>query len=262
MPTKLLPKNKKLIIANWKMNPEGLYDARKIFTALKKKNLKPKSGVVVICPPALYLSDLSGNYRGSLFNFGAQDVSWQTKEESTGETSVQMLKTIGVRLVIVGHSERRSLGDTDSIVATKIKNILAAGLTPVLCVGEKMRDLEGNYLRFVEEQIHESLKKVSRKDIEKVVIAYEPVWTIGKGRKAISTYDLHQMTIFIKKVLSAIYNKKVAMNVPILYGGSVDADNCEEIMNDGEVNGLLVGRSSLNPHLFADILKKIGSVLK
>jgi len=260
MPTKLLPKNKKLIVANWKMNPENIFEARKIFSLLKKSNFNLKKVVAVICPPVIFLNELSTGYRGKKFIFGSQDVSLDNKKKYTGETGISILKTSGVRLVIVGHAERRALGETNQSVAVKIKNVISAGLTPVLCVGENRRDLDGTYLRFVEEQLHESLKKVSRKDIEKVILAYEPIWAIGKGRKAISTHELHQMTLFIKKILSAIYNKKVAMNVPILYGGSIDADNCEEIINKGEVSGLLVGRASLNPYIFSDILKKVSSV--
>jgi len=255
MSKKLLKNNKKLIIANWKMNPNNIRDAKKIFGILKKKNLRLKKSIAVLCPPTVFLNGLTSNYRGDKFSFGAQNVSWTKDGKSTGEISTDMLRSLGVRLVIVGHSERRAIGDTSEIVAKKVKRIMEAGLTPVLCVGENARDADGEYLRFVAEELHYSLSKISRKDISKIVIAYEPVWTIGKGKKAVYGYELHQMIIFIKKILSKIYNKKIAMEIPILYGGSVDADNCDEILDSGDIDGLLVGRASLNPHVFADILK-------
>lgn len=250
--------NKKLIIANWKMNPDNSRDAKKIFGDLKKKNLKIKNSTAVICPPVIFLEEISRNYRGRQFVFGAQDVSWNKNTESTGETSIEMLKNSNVKYVIVGHAERRAAGETDETASLKIERILNESITPVLCIGEVERDVEGKYFRFLERELHESLSRVSKKDISKIVIAYEPVWAIGKGKTAMTGHELHQMNIFIKKILASIYDKKTAMQVPILYGGSVDVDNCKEILDEGEVDGLLVGHASLNPHVFADILKKIG----
>lgn len=248
---------KKLIVANWKMNPENLHDAKKIFSDLKKKNLKLNKSVAVICPPNIFLGILANEYRGDKFVFGAQDVSLATESESTGEVSAEILKNLGVKYAIVGHSERRAIGETSEIVSQKIRIALQSGITPILCVGETERDINGKYLRFIQEQLHNSLSGIDEKQITKIIIAYEPVWAIGHGHNAISGNDLHQMNIFIKKILTEIYDRKIAMKVPVLYGGSVDSENVLDILKNGEVSGLLIGRASLNPHVFGDVLKVI-----
>jgi triosephosphate isomerase len=258
--SKTAKNSKKIIIANWKMNPVDLREAKKMFSELKKGAQKISGNVqVVVCPPSIYLQELSSGYRGNKFVFGAQDVSVkESKEtESTGEISVEMLKNAGAKYVLIGHSEQRAISDTNETVSMKLQRALSAGMTPVLCIGETDRDMSGNYLRFIEQQIHESLSEVPKAKLKNILIAYEPVWAIGKGHNAMSGYELHQMTIFIKKTLSKIYDKKTAMAAKILYGGSVDEENCDEILTEGEVNGLLVGRASLNSHVFVDLLKKV-----
>lgn len=254
------PLNKKLIVANWKMNPESLKEAKGIFDSLKKKNLQIKKTIPVICPPYLYESDLSMGYRGNKFKFGFQDIHFKSDDQSTGEISTEMAQNSKVEYVIIGHSERRQNGETNKTVSLKMKKVIDANLTAILCIGEEERDNQGNYLRFIEEQLVESLSTITNKKVSKLVIAYEPIWAIGKGKTSMDPSDLHRINIFIKKILVSIYSKKIAMNIPILYGGSVDADNAKEIIKEGHVDGLLVGRSSLNPHLFADIIKEVESV--
>jgi len=200
---------------------------------------------------------LASDYTGTKYVFGAQDVSYKKESESTGEIGTEILKSIGASFVIVGHSERRAIGETNEIVAMKMKVVVDSGLIPILCVGESERDFSGQYLRLIEEQIHVSLSKLSKNDIKKIIIAYEPVWSIGAGHKAMISNEVHQMSLFIKKILTRIYNRKDAMNMPILYGGSVDVTNCKEIVESGEVDGLLIGRASLNQFVFLDILKEL-----
>ena len=257
MKNRAFPKTKKLIVANWKMNPESLKEAKKLFGAIKKKNFNTKKIISVICPPYLFESDLALNYTGGKYGFGLQDIHFDSDEKSTGEISTEMAKNSKVEYVILGHSERRENGETNEIVSGKIKKTIESGLVPIICIGEVERDEHGSYLRFIEKQIFESLDGISKAKLEKIVIVYEPVWTIGKGKKSMDAHEIHQMTIFIKKILINLVGKNVAMNIPILYGGSVDADNCVDIIEMGEVDGLLVGRSSLNPHVFGDILKNL-----
>jgi triosephosphate isomerase len=252
--TRPFAKTKKLIVGNWKMNPETVREARKIFADIKKKRLILKKSIAVVCPPVIFLNTLSEKYSGNL-KFGVQDVTWRTETESTGEISTEMVLDSKAQYAIIGHAERREVGDTNEIITEKLKKVLSDGLIPVFCVGEKERDNHGDYLRFVEKQLFDSLSKIKKSNIEKVVIAYEPLWAIGKGKRSVTPYEIHQMVIFIKKHLVSIFGKDVGMNVPILYGGSVDADNCHEIINEGMVDGLLVGRASLNPHVFTDIIK-------
>jgi len=239
------------------MNPESYKEAKKIFDDIKKKNFNTKKIVPVICPPYLFENELAQSYRGNKFKFGFQDIHFDSDEKSTGEISTEMARNSKVEYVIVGHSERRINGETSEVVSKKIKKCLENKLIPILCVGENERDEQGRYLRLIEEQVVGSLSGIPKTRVPEIVIAYEPVWAVGKGKNSMDSHELHQMTIFIKKILVSLYGKKIAMEIPILYGGSVDADNSLELIKQGEVEGLLVGRASLNPHIFGDILKSL-----
>lgn len=250
-----MKKNKILVVGNWKMNPESAEKAKEIFRGIKSVAKDLKNIKVVICPPFVYLSDLEKINDGSI-TIGAQDVFWEKSGSFTGEISSNMLKKEGEGYVIVGHSERRELGETDEMVSKKIKTALQTGLRVILCIGEKVRDDHGEYLHFLRAQIINSLGKLSKRYLAKLVIAYEPVWAIGQA-EAMKTGELHEMTIFIKKVLVEIYGQKAGISVPVLYGGSVNHNNALEIIKNGEVSGLLVGRESLNPKKFGELLKTV-----
>ncbi|HMO78860.1 MAG TPA: triose-phosphate isomerase [Candidatus Paceibacterota bacterium] len=252
--------NKKIVVANWKTNPKNYNDAKKIFLDLKKSNLKLKNTLCVLCPPTIFIREMIEKYSGSRFSFGVQDVSVKNDDESTGDVSPEILKNIGIKFSIVGHSERRKNGESDQVVSLKLKNSIESKIIPILCIGEIERDNSGKYLRFIEQQIRDSLSLLSMLEVRKILIAYEPVWAIGKGHNAISGHELHQINLYIKKILSDIYDRKTAMSIPILYGGSIDAENCKELICEGEVDGFLVGRSSLNPFVFNDILKVVESI--
>ncbi len=246
---------KVLVVANWKMNPENAEKAKEIFrgTRIITKNLKNTK--VVICPPFVYLSDLE-KINDLKLTLGAQDMFWEKNGSFTGEISSSMLK--GEGYVILGHSERRALGETDEMVARKTASAIKAGLLPILCIGEKERDIHGEYLHFLRKQIIESLGKLPKRFLEKLVIAYEPIWAIGKSEEgAMKPADIHETSIFIKKVLAEIYEKKAAVSVPILYGGAVSYKNAKDIIVQGEVQGLLVGHESLNVKRFGELLKNV-----
>lgn len=221
---------------------------KKVIAGLKKTN-------VVLCPPVVYLENLVGKKAGKL-KFGAQDVYWEEKGAHTGSISPLMLAEAGAEYVIVGHSERRAGGESGEIINLKIKAAMKAGLGVVLCVGEKDRDTHGHYLKVLETQLKEALLKMPPRLSEKLIIAYEPVWAIGKDATGVETPEgfMHN-AIFIKKILSKIVGKKRAMEVPILYGGSADAKNAESFLKDGGADGLLVGRASLSARDFGEILK-------
>ncbi len=241
------------------MAPQSVDEAKKIFAVLKRAKFSAKAAQVVICPPSVYFGDIVKNYKGRTFLFGAQNVYMNDNEASTGEVSVGMVRDLGASFVIVGHAERRSMGETNEIVANKLAHVISAGLTPILCIGEIERDAQGQYLRFVEQQLIESISLVDKKDLHKIVIAYEPLWAMGIGHTAVENREIHQMSIFIKKILVSQLGRKAGMEIPIIYGGSVDADNCMGILKEGEVDGLLIGRASLNPYTFVDVLKKIAA---
>jgi len=248
---------KKLIIANWKMNPADKETAKKIFNFAEKNSRNLKNVEVVACPPFVYLGVLSSGAKGGS-SLGAQDIFWDEKKTSyTGEVSATMLKKLGVKYVIIGHSERREhLGEDNLTVNKKVKYALLSGLKVVFCVGEKKRDDDGEYLNFIKTEIQEGLKSVPSKLVKNLVIAYEPIWAIGKsGKNADSPEKVFEISIYIKKVLVDIFGRQKGEKIPILYGGSVDAKNTECFLSLGRVAGLLVGHKSLEPEAFKGILE-------
>ena len=248
---------KKIIIANWKMNPGSLKEARKIFNKIKTAAAKFKKVETVICPPFTYLSAFSRGVLGKLSKdspwIGAQDVFYEDPPAGggayTGEISVKMLKNFGVKYVIIGHSERREMGETDEIINKKIKAGLGAGLKVVLCVGEKKRDKDGQYFNFVKNQINRGLKNIPKKLFKNLIIAYEPVWAISsqKGARADNPESALKIAVFIKRTL--------LRKISILYGGSVSPENAHGFLFRAGMDGLLVGNQSLIPENFIKILK-------
>ena len=249
-----MKKMKKLVVGNWKMNPQTVSEAKKIVSTIKKGVKKIKKTQIVMCPPYIYMSPLSSFVSNSLL-LGAQNSFYEQFGAFTGEVSFSQLHQFGVSYVIVGHSERRAMGETDKIVNKKVQSIVGEGMTAVLCVGEKTRDVHGEYLSFVREQIISGTKDVSKKLVDHIVIAYEPLWAIG-AKTAMTSGDIHEMYIFIKKVLLETHGP-IADSVKILYGGAVSSENAEDIMKNGFVNGLLVGRDSINTSNFLEIVKLV-----
>ena len=171
-----------------------------------------------------------------------------------------MLKDIGAEYVIVGHSEERARGDTDAIVARKIISVHNAGLIPVVCVGELKRDIDGgSHFEELKNQIRNSFSGVSYSSTKEIILAYEPVWAIGASESMLPE-QIYEMSLFVKKVFSDIFGTEAGIKVPILYGGSVNASNAAEIMAVSKVQGLLVGRESLNTIGFTDLMKAVQDV--
>jgi triosephosphate isomerase len=243
-----------LFVANWKMNPGSVREAVVLWNATKKYARKMRKTSVVVCPPTPFIAPCATKSEGLVF-LGAQDVSIFPNGAHTGEVSGNMLKDMHVRYVIVGHSERRALGETNEIVSRKAQATLVAGLTPIVCVGERERGEHGEHLELIETQVKESLRGVSKAKVLKVIIAYEPLWAIGKtSAHAMSPADIHETTLFIRKILSKMYGRTVGMSVPILYGGSVENSNIFAIVHDGAVQGVLVGHASLVAKNVSDML--------
>lgn len=244
---------KKIAVANWKTNPKTPEEASKLFKALSKKATAVKGVETVICAPTLYSNIFLKEKRNPKIRFGAQNVFHKAEGSATGEVSVAMLKASKISHVIVGHSERRALGETDALVAQKASILVNQGCTPIVCIGEAVHDPEGNYLTFLANQITSSLSLVPKTQLLDVVIAYEPIWAIGASQ-AMSGHDIHGTTLYIRKVLRDLYNQTIADGLPILYGGAVNSGNIKEIVEEGNIDGVLVGRDSLNPESFGDIL--------
>jgi triosephosphate isomerase len=258
-----MQKRKKIVIGNWKMNPSTVEHAKHIISGAKKAAKKLEHTTVVVCPPYPFIGyALPRGKKAALIagavEVGAQDVFFEEVGAFTGEVSASMLADMGVSYVIVGHSERRKMGETDAIVARKAVSVASLHMKAVVCIGEEVRDGEGSYLNYVKEQLKASLAGFTRKYVAErsLIIAYEPVWAIG-AKEAMTPALIREMVIFIKKVLSDMYGQEEASTVPIIYGGSANFRNATEIVRDGEVDGLLPGRESINQPGFAELLKAV-----
>jgi triosephosphate isomerase len=243
---------KKLVVGNWKMNPTTLEEARHIANSTKRSSLGVKKTQIVLCPPFIYLSSLSKLPNIKIL-LGAQNAFAEPMGSFTGEVSFSQLHQFKVSFVIIGHSERRIMGETDEMINKKVLSVVNEGMTAVLCIGEKVHDNNGEYLEFIKNQIMSGLKDVSKKLLDHIVIAYEPIWAIG-AKEAMSPQDVHEMSIFIKKVLRDMFGT-ISDSVRILYGGAVNNFNCEDIIKGNYVQGFLVGRESLKPKNFIEIIK-------
>jgi triosephosphate isomerase (TIM) len=241
-----------LIIGNWKAYIETRDDAKELISTGKRLASKTKHRVVLL-PPTPFLS-LAGAVRTKL-SFGAQDISVASAGAATGEVTGRMLKEVGASYVLIGHSERRARGENDALVREKVVRALSAGLVPVVCVGEKARDAHALYLGELRAHIDAVMSALLPKDRLKVVIAYEPIWAIGKSAaEAIRPADLAEMVLYIRKILGQYVPQKDVMKVKVLYGGSVEPGSVGALAKEGKPDGFLVGRASTEPKIFAALL--------
>ena len=254
-------KMKKLIVGNWKMNPQNIQNAKEIFVAIRKTARDLNKVKTVICPPFVFLAELSKLVNSDRIATGGQNLFYEKDGSFTGEISASQLKSVGATYVIIGHSERRAMGETNEAVNKKVARALKEGLHVILCIGEHERDHAGHYLAFLKKELHECLVGVQKKNLSSVTIAYEPIWAIGKSEKdAMKPRDIHEMTIYIRKVLSDMFDAKSVSMVPVLYGGSVTSEISEPMFTEGQIDGLLIGRQSLDPEDFSEILKQANSL--
>jgi triosephosphate isomerase len=193
----------------------------------------------------------------SNITLGAQDVHWEEKGAFTGEVSPLMLKDIGVRYVVIGHSERRTyFGETNETVNKKLRASLKIGLLPIMCVGERLEEREaGKTFDVVKNHVEEGLKGISKDEVLKVVIAYEPVWAIGTGKTA-TPEQAEEVHKYIRELLHKMFNATVAENLRIQYGGSVKPENIKELIEQEDIDGALVGGASLKIEQFVPIVKE------
>ncbi len=252
-----MKKVKKLIVGNWKMNPVDVDEARRIASSVKRVMARVTKTNVVLCVPFVYIPVLSKIPSKSLF-LGAQNANFETLGSLTGEVSYSQLYQFGVRFVIVGHSERRKMGETNEVVNRKLRSVVGEGMTAIICVGESSRDSNGEFYDFIKQQILSSLKDVPKKLLGQVVIAYEPLWAIG-AQDAMNPTELHEMSIYIKKVLRDFYGM-AADSIRVIYGGAVDNVNADRLIREGNVSGFLIGRESLKVSNFIEIIKLADTV--
>lgn len=244
-----------LIAGNWKMNKTPA-EAKELILALKEKFKKLNSAKIVICPPFTSLASVQSTLNGSNISLGAQNVHWENEGAFTGEVSPKMLLTMGCQYVIIGHSERRTFfQETDEMVNLKLKAALKEALAPIVCIGETWQEREaGKTEEVIERQLKAALKGVALEEVEKVVIAYEPVWAIGTGKNA-TPKQANEIHTFIREKLATMYNKETAQKMYIIYGGSVTPESADDLIEMPEINGFLVGGASLDPEAFEKIVR-------
>lgn len=247
---------KPILVANWKNYPGSLAEAKSLLQGLARKKDIYKKVALYLAPPSTYFESVSARVKG--FGELASQDFFPHHGTHTGALTPEILKSFGVRLAIVGHSERRALGESAAQVADKAKAALKAGITPLICFGEKARDADGEHFEFLREELKTLLSGIGKKDADKIILAYEPLWAIGaKSKGPMDPLDLSQTVLFVKKILADLFGRAASEKVPLLYGGSVDHTNAGLLLRNSGVRGLLVGRASLNPQSFLGIARSI-----
>ncbi|MGQ9507859.1 MAG: triose-phosphate isomerase [Thermodesulfobacteriota bacterium] len=243
------------IAGNWKMN-KTVGEAIELVRALKLSLLGIEGVEVAIAPPFTALFAVSQELKGSFIKLAAQNLFWEEKGAFTGEISPLMLKELGCQYVIIGHSERRQyFGETDEMVNRKLKSAIRFGLKPIFCLGETIKEREkGETFSVIERQLVEGLKGIDEESMDKMVIAYEPVWAIGTGKTA-TPQQAEEAHRFIREKIEGIYSEKVAQKIRIQYGGSVTPENIKALMLQSEIDGALVGGASLKAESFTRIVR-------
>ena len=245
---------KHIVAGNWKMNttvPEGVELAKAV---VAKAAEVPSDVKLIIAPPFTHLAPVAEVVKGTAVGLSAQNCADKTKGAYTGEVSVDMLKSVSCEYTILGHSERRQYyGETDAKLVEKIHLALAAGLSPIFCIGENLDEREaGKHFDVVTEQIKNALYTLTPEEMANVIVAYEPVWAIGTGKTA-TPEDAQAIHKFIRSYIAKLYNQKVADEVIIQYGGSMKASNAKELLSQPDIDGGLIGGASLKAETFVPI---------
>lgn len=244
---------KPIIAGNWKMH-KGIEETRQLLRELKDMEMSPEIEVVV-CPPFTSLSEAAELLVGTAIGLGAQNMHWERSGAYTGEISPCMLKEIGCKYVIIGHSERRQyFGETDEMVNFKVKSAFNHDLIPIVCVGENLEQRKnGETKSLVTNQVKKALEGLTEKQVERIVIAYEPIWAIGTGVSA-KGEDANEVIKLIRDIIAGDFGKDISQKVRIQYGGSVKPGNIKEFMEQPEIDGALVGGASLKAVDFGAIV--------
>jgi triosephosphate isomerase len=255
---------KTIVAGNWKMY-KTIGEAIELANGLKREffDLSADDIEIVLCPSFTALSEVAEVVIGSNIGVGAQDTSWEPEGAYTGEVSPVMIKDAGCRYVIIGHSERRQyFSETNESVNKKLKAALKHGLTPIVCVGETLAERErGDTFKVLDDHVNNGLAQISKEEMIKIVIAYEPVWAIGTGKTA-SPAQAQEVHHYIRDLLVKLFDKETAEQVRIQYGGSVKPENIVELMRQPDVDGGLVGGASLKVDSFSPIVKQAAQVKK
>ncbi len=242
------------------MNLSSLAELERYFKTLKNelKGKNFKNAEIIICPPAVYLQNFTQKVKNKKIKIGLQNIFWERNGSFTGEISPIMLKNLGGEYAIIGHSERRGyFGETNEMVNLKIKLMIKERLMSIFCFGETMEERgAGLTSGIISSQIQEGLKDITPSGLEKIIFAYEPVWAVGTDVIPTSN-GIMEVKILVRKILTEKYGMKYAQKVAILYGGSVKAKTLNQVCLDPGMDGVLVGRESLNPVEFLKIAKSL-----
>ncbi|MBU6310706.1 triose-phosphate isomerase [Patescibacteria group bacterium] len=245
---------KPLVVANWKAFIESPERGLELIRGVIGKLPREGSAHIVVCPPDPLIAHLRAAYRGARLAFGAQNISLLGVGPYTGESPAALLKASGATYVILGHAERRALGENDDAVAQKVRIALEAKLTPILCIGERERDASASYLTTIEAMVPASLRGIDARELKKIVIAYEPVWAIGAA-SAPGPRVVAEALLFIRKTLVQRYGREYGMQPKLIYGGAVDATSAPLLLAEGGAEGFLVGRASTDVSEFIGIIR-------
>jgi triosephosphate isomerase len=248
------PKRRPIIAGNWKMNKTA-DEARDLATKLVPLVASAKDRDIVLAPPFTALSATAEAIKGTSIGLSAQNMHWEDKGAFTGEISAEMLLASGCKYVIIGHSERRQyFGETDETANKKVRQALKKGLMPILCVGETLAEREAGKLNdIINRQVTGGLKDVAVGEMNRIVIAYEPVWAIGTGKTA-TPEQANEVHALIRQTVKSLYNADTAEGIRIQYGGSVTPENVSSLMAMPDIDGALVGGASLKPDSFAALV--------
>jgi triosephosphate isomerase len=251
--------SRKIVIGNWKMNPAGLDLARRIALRTRRAAAKLEHTDVIACPPFPFIQACVSRKQPNPLQVGAQSVSIFEAGAHTGEVGADMLRSLGAVCAIVGHSEERERGDTDAVVSKKIARVVEAGMTAVVCVGEKAREEGGAHFDFLKGEIKNTFAGIRADKVRRIILAYEPIWAVG-AKDAMAPSEICEMSIFVKKAFADIFGHEAGLRVRVLYGGAVNFRNAQDIVRIGKVDGLLVGRESVNMPGFIELLKAVDAV--
>jgi triosephosphate isomerase len=247
---------RKVIAGNWKMHKdlsESQNLISKLTIELSKEDVKCD---IIICPPFTSLSEAAALVKNTKVKLGAQNMHFEDKGAFTGEVSATMLKSVGCEYVILGHSERRAIfNESDEMINKKIKKALDSGLRPIFCIGETLQQRESGKMNdVIKRQVTEGLQHISKGEMEKVIIAYEPVWAIGTGVTA-APHQAQEVHVYVRQLTSDIFGEDTAENLIIQYGGSVKPGNAGELLSQSDIDGALVGGACLEADSFLKIIR-------
>lgn len=240
------------------MNPVSFIEVDNLILTMKKGFKKTENIDIIICPPSIFIPKIKKN---KSFDLGIQNVFWEDQGAFTGEISSKIARNFGVNYAIIGHSERRLyLRETDEMINLKIRSVIKNNLNPILCIGETLKEKQQDKTsEIITKQLEKALKNIPKSKIQnqKFKIAYEPIWAIGTGITP-TTDEIMSMELFIKKIISSLYDRPTAEKISILYGGSVNSQNALDFVDKTGMDGLLIGGASLNGSEFVRIVRLFG----